>query len=255
MHDLRIFPDKKSLSRAIAEEFAQRVREHAVMGKTFTVALAGGATPRTLYEVLATEYRQEVPWKSVHLFWSDERYVPLDHPDSNYRLVREALLDLIEIPPMNIHAAPTGFDRPDEAARVYERVLRDPTGSGRLDWILLGLGEDGHLASLFPRSPALGETRRWVVAVRSSPKPPPVRLTFTLPLMNRAAQIHFLVSGCEKAEALRSAVEGPYDRSRFPAQGVRPINGSVTWWADQQAAGGLKKSAASKRQSLGERLD
>ena len=246
MHDLRIFSDKKRLTRAIAEELVQRVGENAAMGRTFTMALAGGGTPRALYELLAARYRHRILWQCVQLFWSDERYVRLDHPDSNYRMAREALLDLIEIPPVNIHAAPTGFDRPDEAARVYERVLRQTAGSGRLDWVLLGMGEDGHLASLFPRSPTLSETDRWVVAVRSSPKPPLVRLTLTLPLMNRAAHIHFLVSGSDKSEALRSTVEGPYEPSRFPAQGVRPINGSVTWWVDQQAASRLERSATSR---------
>ena len=151
MHDLRIFPDQETLSRAMARELVQRVQESAAGGRRLTVALTGGSTPRALYELLAAEYRTGVPWSSVHLFWSDERYVPLDHPDSNYRAAREALLDRIEIPPVNLHAPPTGLDRPDEAAHRYERAVRDVVPSGRLDSILFGLGEDGHFASLFPQ--------------------------------------------------------------------------------------------------------
>ena len=240
MHDLRIFPDQETLTRAMAREFVQRVQESAAGGRLLTVALAGGSTPRALYELLAAEYRTGVPWSSVHLFWSDERYVPLDHPDSNYRAAREALLDRIEIPPVNLHAPPTGLDRPDEAAHRYERAVRDVVPSGRLDSILFGLGEDGHFASLFPRSPAVSETDRWVVAVRNSPKPPPLRLTFTLPLINRAARIHFLVAGTDKAEAVRATLEGLYEPSQYPAQGVRPMNGTATWWVDRQAAAALK---------------
>jgi 6-phosphogluconolactonase len=195
-----------------------------------------------MYRFLALEYRESVPWECVELFWTDERYVPPDHPDSNYRMTRESLLDHVDIPAANIHRPETERDHPEEAARRYERRLLDVLGDNpKLDWVLLGLGEDGHVASLFPGSPLLGETDRWVVVVRESPKPPPIRLTMTLPIINDASEIHFFVTGKAKAEVVRSTLEGPADHERFPAQAVQPTEGTLTWWLDADAAGLLKK--------------
>jgi 6-phosphogluconolactonase len=182
----------------------------------------------------------------VHFFLSDERYVPGDHPDSNYRMVREALFDKVPVPATSIHIPPTDLSEPDEAALRYEEEIRDFLGRGasRLDWVLLGLGEDGHVASLFPYSPLLAETKRWVIAVRDSPKPPPLRLTMTLPLINRASQVHVLVIGKAKAGALRSALTEPRSSRRSPAQGIKPVEGTVTWWVDEEAASMLREDAA-----------
>lgn len=240
MTDIRLFADKASSSRAVAEAFVERAWE----GDRFSVALAGGSTPQFLYELLATEYRDRVPWERIHFFWSDERYVPLDHAESNTRMVRQALLDRVAVPAENIHVPPVEFADPDEAARRYEEELHRFFGGGepRLSWVLLGLGEDGHLASLFPGSPSLVESKRSVVAVKDSPKPPPVRLTMTLSLINHAAGIHFLVTGSGKAPALSAALEAPQDPARRPAQGVQPINGTLTWWLDAQAASKLNPS-------------
>jgi 6-phosphogluconolactonase len=186
---------------------------------------------------LASEFRDAIPWEDVHIFWSDERYVPPDHPESNQRFVCEALLDRVPLREKNIHRSSTTLDDPEDAARLYEEEIHDP-----LDWMLLGLGDDGHFASLFPGSSALEEKERSVIVVRDSPKPPPLRLTFTLPLVNRSNQVHFMVSGSGKAEALRSTLEGPPDPSRWPAQAVRPSRGSLTWWVDEEAAGKLSRA-------------
>ena len=240
MRDIRLFTDRASLSRAVAEAFVARASE----SERFSVALAGGGTPRLLYELLATECHDRVPWERIHFFWSDERYVPLDHVESNTRMVRQVLLDRVDVPEENIHVPPVELADPEEAARRYEEDLRRFFGSGepRLGWVLLGLGEDGHLASLFPGSPSLAESNRWVIVVRDSPKPPPVRLTMTLPIINHGSAIHFLVVGAGKATALSSTLEAPEDPSRLPAQAVRPTNGTLTWWLDEQAASKLNPS-------------
>ncbi len=206
------------------------------------VALAGGNTPRLLYEFLARECRSALPWDRVHFFWSDERYVPPGHPDSNYRMAREALLDHLDVPPTNIHRPETELDDPEEAARRCESELLDVLGEKpSLDWMLLGLGEDGHVASLFPGSPLLAETKRRMAIVDDSPKPPPRRLTMTLPIINDASEVHFLVSGKAKAEAVRATLEGPWDFRLVPAQAVQPAKGTLTWWLDPDAASLLKK--------------
>jgi 6-phosphogluconolactonase len=157
-------------------------------------------------------------------------------------LAKEALFDRIDVPGMNIHSPRTDLDDPEEAAARYEGEVRDYFGTGapQLDWVFLGLGEDGHVASLFPRSAALEEKERWILAVRDSPKPPPLRLTMTLPLINGASQVHFLVCGCKKAKALRATLEGPRNPDAYPAQRVRPLGGSPSWWVDEAAASALK---------------
>ncbi len=240
--DLRIFPTAGDLNRAATETFVQLANNTIARQGRFAVALAGGNTPRAIYQLLATEYREQIPWSKVHLFWGDERYVPINDPNSNYRMVREALLDHIAIAAENVHRMPTEFIQPETAALNYEKTLRDlwPTILPRFDLIQLGLGPDGHIVSLFPNSLLLQEENRLVAVVTDSPKPPPTRLTLTLPVINRAAQIHFFVSGAEKAEALQSTLEGPRDPQKFPAQAVQPINGELIWWIDKKAAGLLE---------------
>ncbi|MFQ5791313.1 MAG: 6-phosphogluconolactonase [Acidobacteriota bacterium] len=244
--DLRVFPDPKRLSQAVAAAFSATACEKASLGKRFSVALTGGRTPRLLYQELATDFRAQVPWTHTHFFWSDERYVPPNHPDSNQRLARESFLDHVPIPPENIHAPLTHLEYPEEAAVLYEKAMKEffSTGEPGFDWVLLGLGEDGHIASLFPGSPTLDAGGRWVVFVDGSPKPPPQRLTMTLAGINRAACVHFLVTGTGKKDALRASLEGAPDPRRFPAHGVRPENGTVTWWTDASAAAGLSEAFA-----------
>jgi 6-phosphogluconolactonase len=208
-----------------------------------TVALAGGNTPRAIYQLLATNYREQIDWSRVHFFWGDERYVPSNDPDSNYRMARESLFDHVPVFAKNVHRMPTEFIQPETAAQNYEKTLRDfwPDSLPRFDLIQLGLGPDGHIVSLFPNSPLLQEEQRLVAVVTDSPKPPPTRLTLTLPVINYAAQIHFFVAGAEKAEALRSTLQGSRDWQKFPAQAVQLANGQVIWWVDEKAASLLKR--------------
>jgi 6-phosphogluconolactonase len=202
-----------------------------------SLVLSGGSTPRTLYGLLASEFRHQIPWTRVHVFWSDERYVLADDPDSNCRMAKEALLDHVPCPAENIHPMPTHFPSPDTGAREYERTLRSYFGADapRFDLILLGLGEEGHTASLFPGSPALGERTRWVVAVNTHAQPP-LRLTLTLPVLIRAANIHVLVAGSTKARALDHVLTGIPDPNTYPAAGLRLTEGTLIWWVDREAA-------------------
>jgi 6-phosphogluconolactonase len=233
---LRVFKDLEELSAAAAGAFADAARDAVRERGRFSVALAGGGTPRTLYRSLAAGFRDSIPWSGVHLFWSDERFVPPEDPDSNYRMVRDSLLDRVPVPEGNVHRPETEHDNPEESARRYERALRtffDPEPP-RFDWMLLGLGEDGHVASLFPGAEALEERRRLVVAVRDSPKPPRVRLTMTLPLINQSREIHFLVSGRGKHRILFDILRGSVNG--LPARRVQPEEGSLHWWLDRRAA-------------------
>lgn len=241
--ELRIFPSTEALNRAVAEAFAQLANQAIAANGRFTIALAGGNTPRAIYKLLAVDYQKQIDWSRLHFFWGDERYVPRHDPDSNYRMAREALFDHVSVLAENIHRMPTELIQPEAAAQDYEKTLRDfwPDSLPHFDLIQLGLGPDGHILSLFPNSSLLREENRLVAVVTDSPKPPPTRLTLTLPAINHAAQIHFFVTGAEKAEALRATLEYMRDLQKFPAQAVQPTNGQVIWWVDEKAAGLLKK--------------
>lgn len=240
--DVRVFPDEDRLGREVARAIVGRMNETLAPAARRSLCLAGGQTPRTLYRVLATEYRDEIPWPWLHLFWGDERYVPPDDAHSNYRLVRESLLDHVPIPRENVHPMPTDLHDPEKAAAAYEQTLRGrfPTSWPRFDLVLLGMGPDGHTASLFPGSPALAEQNRWVATARASVEPR-LRLTLTLPVLNRASLVFFLVTGAEKADVLRRVLAGPSEPSLYPAAAVRPEDGRVVWWVDEQAAKSLPR--------------
>lgn len=238
--DVRVCADVNELSRRAAEAAVTTIND-AVRGHgRCSLVLSGGNTPRTLYGLLASEFREQIPWTHVHVFWGDERYVSADDPDSNYRMARETLLDYVPCPAANIHPMPTHVVSADDAARDYERALRSYFGTDwpQFDLILLGLGEEGHTASLFPGSPALGERTRWVVAV-TAPARPPMRLTLTLAAITRAANIDVLVAGSKKAGALHHALTGIPDPNTCPAAGVRSTDGTLIWWVDREAAGQL----------------
>jgi 6-phosphogluconolactonase len=202
-----------------------------------SLVLSGGSTPRTLHGLLASDFRDQIPWAHVHVFWGDERYVSPYDPDSNYRMARETLLDHVPCPAGNIHPMPTHFPSSDAAAREYEKVLRHYFGTDwpHFDLVFLGLGEEGHTASLFPGSPALEEQTRWVVAVKA-PAAPPLRLTLTLPALTRAANIYVLVTGSKKASALHHVIADSTDLNTYPAAGVRLTEGTLIWWVDREAA-------------------
>jgi 6-phosphogluconolactonase len=225
------------LNRAAAESFSQVVSRLLENKDHVAVALSGGSTPRPLYEILASEYTDRIAWNRVHLYWGDERYVPHRDPVSNFHLFHGAFLHSVHIPLENIHPAPTHRADPEHAATDYERFMRSQfEGEWPVfDVVLLGMGADGHVASLFPGSSALLETQRWVIAA-NAPIEPRSRLSFTLPVLNAATNVHFLVSGNEKAATLARVLAGPPDLQTVPASAVRPANGQLVWWVDEAAA-------------------
>ena len=235
--DVRVCADLADLSRRAAEAVVGTINDAVRTSGTCSIVLSGGSTPRTLYGLLASQFRARVPWAHLHVFWEDERYVPREDPRSNYRMAREMLLDHVPCPPANIHPMPTHFPSAEVAARDYERTLRDHFVAERppFDLVLLGIGDDGHTASLFPGSLALAERTRWVVAAQA-PVEPQTRLTLTLPALTGAAAVHVLVTGATEGEALRHALEGAGDWIKYPAAGIRLGTGSVIWWADREAA-------------------
>jgi 6-phosphogluconolactonase len=219
-------------------ESAERAIEDPQRGR-FLVALSGGSTPRALHQALVQHYRDLIPWERVQVFWSDERCVPPDDQESNYRMARETLLDLVPLPAENVHRMPGERTDYATAAADYEAEMRQVFGLPpdvllRFDLILLGMGPDGHTASLFPGSPALYETSRLVVP-NVGTKPPPQRMTFTYPLLNSARQVMFLAAGADKAEALRDVLSGQATIEERPAVGVRPADGEVIWMVDRAA--------------------
>jgi 6-phosphogluconolactonase len=227
--ELRVFDDLEALSAAAARTLVDAANDAIQKRGRFTIALSGGETPKPLYRRLASEHRDDVPWNVVHLFWSDERLVPQDDPDSNVGTAR-AILAPLPLLPENIHPPDTRPGDADVVAGRYETELErfDP-----LDAVVLGLGEDGHVASLFPGSSSLEESPRLVAGVRDSPKPPPVRITMTLAAIHRARAVHVLVAGEAKREALfRALHESP---PRTPAGLVRS-GGAAVFWADRAAA-------------------
>ena len=237
--DVRIFPDIDALSRAIAGSVFELLSQAAIPGQEngrMSVALAGGNTPRLLYQRLSSDYGKRIPWEKIDLFWGDERFVAPDDPQSNYRMARESLIDSIAIPSENVHPVRTDLPSADQAASSYETLMRSLFSSPwpRFDLVLLGLGGDGHTASLFPGSAALEESERWVTS-SESPIAPKDRITFTLPVLNHSARIYFLVSGADKARALSRILEAS-EANGLPAYRVRPMDGTVTWWADTAAA-------------------
>jgi 6-phosphogluconolactonase len=239
--DLRVFPDPETLSVAAAGLVSQTAKECAAEKGRFAMALSGGITPQRLYELLATRFAALIPWGAVHLFWSDERCVPPDAPASNFRPVRESLLNRVALPPQNIHRV-RGEWPPAKAAAEYEAKIANLFGREssfpEFDLVLLGIGADGHTASLFPGSPALSETLRWAVAAQA-PEGSPARhrVTLTLPVLNAARRVLFLASGSEKAPAVRMAMaREPEVGPLSPAARVRPA-GALFWFVDRLAAG------------------
>jgi 6-phosphogluconolactonase len=235
--DVRVSSDADEMSVRAAEATVGTIKDAVRASGRCSLVLSGGHTPRTLYSLLASQFQEQVPWEHVHVFWGDERYVPAGDSQNNYRMAKEALLDHVPCPAGNVHPMPTHFTTVDLAARAYEATLKNYFHSDwpRFDLVLLGLGEDGHTASLFPRSAALAETTRWVVAVQAAAEPP-LRLTLTLPAITRASAVYFLVAGANKAPTLHRILSGTSDSDAYPAAGVRLEKGKVIWWVDSEAA-------------------
>jgi len=225
---------------ADAAEVARAAAEHFVSLNPKSVALSGGSTPRVLYELLADPsqpFRAQISWDDTHFFFSDERHVAPDHPDSNYRMVNEALFSRVPLPPQNVHRIPAEIPNAEDAAENYEADLLKSFGAAipAFDLVLLGLGEEGHTASLFPHSPALKETKRLVVAPWVE-KLNTYRITMTLPLLNNGKSVVFLVTGASKAEILREVINTKRNPDLYPAQAISPTNGAVSWLVDEAAA-------------------
>ena len=238
--------DENELNRKAAAQFITLAGDAIARSGRFAVALSGGSTPKALYSLLASpECRNLVDWSRVHLFWGDERCVPPGHPDSNFRMVREALLARIQFPNENIHRMP-GEREPAEAVAAYEAEIKDffgvkPGGWPRFDLIFLGLGEDGHTASLFPGTDAANETAH-LVTVAYVQRLESYRLTLTLPVINAAALVTFLVSGESKAAIVREILLADGASCSYPAAKVRPSEGRLTWMIDAEAAKKLPPS-------------
>lgn len=236
-----VFQTPEEVALNAAERFVVFAAQSVSERGWFSVVLAGGNTPRRLYELLATSvFRSRIEWARVHVFFGDERPVPPDHPDSNFRLANDALLSHVPIPVENVHRI-NGVGDPVENAQDYERELKkffQGSESPRFDLVLLGMGNDGHTASLFPHTSALNEKDKWVVAnwVDSLSS---YRLTLTAPSINAAANVDFLVTGEDKASALARVLDGPCDARELPAQLIEPVTGELTWLVDIGAASKL----------------
>jgi 6-phosphogluconolactonase len=243
-----IFDDVRTLTAAAARRFGMlannAVEDHGV----FSVALSGGSTPRMLYHLLATDkaISSKIPWSDVHFFFGDERHVPPSHVESNFGMANEAMFQVLQAKHPHIHRVLGELNNASEAAEEYEKDLRDffePHGFRerdfpRFDLIFLGMGPDGHTASLFPNSPALDETSRWMVANQAG-QGRKDRITMTFPVLNSAAEIIILVSGIEKAPMMTNVLAPIVGAPKYPIQRVIPINGTKCWMLDADAATGI----------------
>lgn len=244
--EILVVANPGELSCRAAQEFV-RLADEAVRAKGyFSVVLSGGNTPRGLYLTLASDaYREQVPWAKVYLFWGDERCVLPDHPDSNFRMAYESLICRVPIPEKNIYRMPAEQADHNRAATEYEYAIRSffQVKAGEMpcfDLIILGMGEDGHTASLFPGTSALEKADRFVSA-HYIKKLDAYRLTVTVPLINQAAEVVFLVSGEPKALVLKDVLEGEYQPQQLPSQLIRPANGRLLFIVDRMAAGKLTR--------------
>lgn len=241
--DVQVFDDPELVAREAAGLFVRLSVEAVAVRGAFSVALSGGSTPRRVYELLASDdYCTQVNWPSVHIFFGDERTVPPEHPDSNYRMANEALLSRVRLPAENIHRMEGVGDAAANASR-YESGLRAFFGDvswPRFDLVMLGMGDDGHTASLFPGSAALAEEQGWVVA-NWVEKFQTWRITLTAPAINNARRVLFLVTGASKAERLREVLKGERDPHRLPSQLIQPHDGTLEWFVDRAAAAKLEE--------------
>lgn len=247
---IQIFADPESLAHAAVVRFVQIARDAIEARDRFTVALSGGSTPKALYALLATQpWQNQVSWDQVHLFWGDERHVSPDDPSSNFRMTQAQLIAQVPIPPENVHRMKAENPNAQTVAAVYEQDLKQSfqLAEGQFpqfDLVLLGMGANGHTASLFPGTAAIHEQIRlvvapWVEEVNSD------RITLTPPVINTAREVIFFVAGLEKAATLKAVLEGQYQPDRLPAQIIRLAQGKVTWMIDQAAASSLSTAVES----------
>lgn len=244
MPDIKFYESGEDLALAAAQ-YVVHVGQRAIDSSgRFSIALAGGSTPRSLYQLLTSEmFKIRLAWEKVHVFWGDERPVPPEHPDSNFRMAQETLLSGVSISAGNIHRM-KGELPPQDAAREYENELRRFFSEHpwpQLDLVLLGMGDDGHTASLFPNTAALQEKERWVTA-NPVEKLSTIRITLTVPAINAARHVLFLVQGENKAEPLKAVIEGSHQPENFPSQFIQPAQGTLVWMVDKAAGAQLEES-------------
>lgn len=246
--EVRILADGATIARRSAQEIVTAATAAAKERGAFTIALAGGSTPKTLYGLLLNDaaFRDKIPWDKVQVFFGDERHVPPDHYDSNFRMANEAMLSKAALKPEQVHRIKGEYPDTDKAAREYEQELRSyfrlTDGQvPRFDVILVGMGNEGHTLSLFPGTKALHDNGR-LVAANWVGKLYTERVTFTAPVPNNAALVIFMVTGADKAPALKAVLEGPYEPEQLPSQLIQPKNGRLLWLIDL-AAGSMLSNA------------
>jgi len=248
---VRVYRDPAELALKAARLFARLADQYVIGSGRFTVALSGGSTPKAMFSVLAADpFLDTVPWSSIYFFWGDERCVPPDHPDSNYRMTNESLLSKVPVPPENVFRIPAELPDPERAAEEYAATLTafflagagaGPTGTAplstvpRFDLVFLGMGPDGHTASLFPHTTALQAGEQIAVA-NYVEKFKAHRITLTAATINNARNVTFLAAGEDKAETLKDVLEGSYQPDLYPSQLIRPRNGALLWLVDDAAA-------------------
>lgn len=238
---LKIFADPEELSQYAARQFSELAQEAIDRHGRFTVALTGGSSPQRLHQLLANPpYRDQIPWQKVHVFWGDERYVPLTDDRSNAKMAFDTLLHQVDVPENQIHVMTSDLP-PEVFASQYEQTIKDHFQGAPpvFDLILLGMGDDGHTASLFPETEVLHEKEKWVSSLYL-PSQHMYRITLTAPLINQAAQVTMLVFGKKKADTLQQVLKGPYQPEHLPAQLIQPENGELTWLVDEEAASHLE---------------
>ena len=234
---IQVYADKEAISHQVAKSIITLIHETLAVRPFFSIALAGGSTPKMLYAMLANEYKEEIPWGNMLIFWGDERYVAHTDEKSNYRMAKEAMLDHVDIPASQIFPMSTQPTNPNDAAASYAITLKQNLAEcdGRFDLVLLGMGDDGHTASLFPGSPALQETELNVLAA-PAPVEPKQRITLTYPMLNNSRNVFFMVAGESKAPGLLCAMGRPSEITECPSGKVEPVNGNMTWYVDEAAA-------------------
>jgi 6-phosphogluconolactonase len=240
--EINIEEDIQALSRSVGEVIVTAITAALKTKPVFTMVLSGGSTPRHLYTLLGTDhaFKERIPWKRIHFFWGDERHVPPDHNESNYLMADECMLSRLPVPLENIHRIKSETSDAGRAAELYQQDISSffqlKAGQWpRFDCVLLGMGPDGHTASLFPQTAALDEHKRLVVA-NWVQRFQAHRITLTMPVLNNAECIIFLVSGENKAETLRMVLEGEKRTKRFPVQMIQPVHGKMLWFIDRAAA-------------------
>jgi 6-phosphogluconolactonase len=243
--EVRILPDGAAIAKRVAQEFVQAATSAVSEKGSFTVALAGGSTPKALYNLLVNDaaLRSQIPWDKAHFFFGDERSVPPDHADSNFRMASEAMLSKAPLKLEQVSRIKGEYKDTEKAAQEYEQALRFhfKLANGqlpRLDLVLLGMGNEGHTLSLFPGTKALDDNgrlvmRNWVGKLYTH------RITMTAPVANSAALVIFMVTGSDKALALKGVLEGPYEPEQLPSQLIQPKNGRLLWLVDTAAGGVL----------------